>query len=201
MQPPPPPMSQHVHGPNCSHSHSHPHMREAPEIPRVFFVYAFFSCTMFQRFFLQLPLMGQFFQIYQMAKMFIWNQPLDFYFQGVSGLMQRLPYKNLGRVFGGVAIPFFLANYFSISYVVNHQIPDLESAYTIDFLLKCSMVSSLILYVILFFMDPGFLTSEEDRQELKNIMLKRPEIGNPRNFCHFCNQPRIARYFFFLIIF
>jgi len=182
----------HLHGPQCSHSHGAPQM-PSPEIPRVFLVYSCLSGQLIQRLFLQLPLMAQFYQIYQMMKMMVWNQPIDFYFNGVNSIIHRFPSVYVKRLLGGFAIPFFLAYFFTINYVLSHQIPDLVAQYSIDFLLKCSIVSSGTIYIFLFVMDPGCLTSKEDRLELQNIMQKRPEIGNPRNFCQFCAQPRIAR--------
>ena len=193
-QPPQPqmqhmPHAPHVHGPQCSH-HAPP---TAIEIPRVFWVFSFLSGTFFLRIFLSLPLMAQFYQIYLMMKSMIWNQPMDFYFQTVSSLVYKLPSVYLRQFLGGFTIPFFIVNLFSICYIYNHQIPLLESGYFVEFLIKILIISSLILYIALFFLDPGMLNSKEDKDELQGIMQKRPEIANPRNLCPFCNLPKIAR--------
>lgn len=192
----PPPNQSHIHGPNCSHSHQHRPQRDfiPMQIPRVFWVFSCLNGQFFQRMFLQLPLMIQFYQIYLMMKGMVCQQPKDFYFQGVSSCLHNVPYALLRQILGGFSIPFLLINYFGITYVFQYQIPDLDSKYTVDFLLKCSLVSTFILYVAFFLVDPGFLNTKEDKAEMQEIVQKRPEIAHPRNFCAFCSQPRIARF-------
>lgn len=182
----------HVHGPNCSHSHNNRAIAST-QIPRVFWVFSCVSGQLFQKLFLQLPLMIQFYQIYLMIKTMCCIQPMDFYFHGISSIMHRVPSPRLKQLFEGFSIPFLFFNYVMIYYVYNYRIPYLESSYAIDFLLKCSLFCSIILYFTLFFTDPGFLNSKEDKAEMQKIIEKRPEVSNPRNFCPFCSQPKIAR--------
>lgn len=188
----------HVHGPNCSHGHSGHGNTSSIQIPRVFWVFSCVTGQLCQRIFLQLPLMIQFYQIYLMAKSMCCTQPTDFYFHGISSLTYKISSPRLRQILSGFSIPFFFFNYLAISYVYSYRIPVLESSYTIDFLLKCSIFTTIILYLALFFSDPGFLNTKEDKAEIQKLLEKRPEIANnPRILCPFCAQPKIARFFNF----
>ncbi len=193
----PPNQQPHVHGADCSHGQKG---RVSSEIPIVFWVFSCVSGTFFQSFFYKLPLMANFFQIFYMVKAMLWVQPTEFYFRRISSLTESVPSPYLKQLLGGFTLPFFLVNFLSICYVSNYQLPDLESPYTLEFLMRCAIISTIICYVGLFFSDPGFLNSKEDLVELRAVVEKRPEIANPMNLCHFCNIPKIARFLVYLYI-
>lgn len=115
------------------------------EIPKVFYLYAFFSGQYFFRMFLSLPLMAQFYQMWHMIKTMTWYQLKDLYFNSISSNVNLIPIKWMKRILGGFTIPFFVWNFLLFLWAKSNM-ENLVSAYFFEVIKFI-----LLLYFIHFF--------------------------------------------------